>query len=92
MKEIVNLRATGTDAGDPTAGTLIGTAELTMPEERSPDDEPRVLSVRTADYARPRIFLFARGTFAYGGSVPAEYVEVVPTAVEIIVPAAGTGE
>jgi len=84
MKETVNLRATGTDMSNPTAGMLVGTAELTMPEQRYPNDEPKVLSVHVADYARPRIFLFSQGTFAYGGSVPAEYVEVVPTAVDIM--------
>jgi hypothetical protein len=80
MKAIVNLRAAGTDTANPTAGTLVGTAEV--------DGEPQVLSARTADYARPRIFVFVQGTFAFGGSVPAEYVEVVPTAIDIMAPAA----
>lgn len=67
--ETVNLR--GVEGGD-----LIGTASFSMPDERYPDDEPPVIA------CHGRLFRFVRGTFAFGGSVPAEYVEVFPFTAE----------
>lgn len=63
--ETVNLRAA-------VGGDLIGTASFSMPDDRSVDDEPKVLN------CRGRLFRFVSGTFAESGAVLAEYVEVFP--------------
>ena len=77
MKEVVNLRQTGTDPNNPRGGKLLGTATLDMPDQRFPDDEPKLISWQG------RMFLFVQGTFAFGSTVPAEYVEFVPVAVPV---------
>lgn len=84
--EIVNLRAEGTDPSDPGSGQLVGTATLTMPDDRYPDDEPKLLATELDRYTYLRLFRFVRGTFSYGGKVTAEYVEITPTAITLVKP------
>ena len=79
--EIVNLRAAGTDVANPVSGTLIGTALLEdLPDERFPDDEAQLAPILSW---QGRFFRYARGTFAFGGSQLAEYIEVEPVPVEV---------
>jgi hypothetical protein len=86
-KEIVNLRAQGTDTANPTGGTLVGTAEI---EVSGPNREPQLLIATADGWPDTRLFVFVKGTFAYGGTVPAEYVEVRPTAVHVVESASTT--
>jgi hypothetical protein len=81
VPETVNLRAA--NSNPPENGELI--AEVTLPSpwvwgdptnQRYPDDEPKLL------LWKGRLFMFAKGTFAYGGAVTAEYVEIVPLSVD----------
>jgi hypothetical protein len=74
--EVVNLRTPGTSTANPREGTLV--AQATLPEGRSSDETP-VLA------ASGRVFVLAQGTFAYGGSVTAEYVEAVPVEVTLTI-------
>jgi hypothetical protein len=73
--EVVNLRAMGTDASNPTAGKLVGTATIAVPDQRYPDDESLFAPLITCG---GRLFQFAKGSFAFGSSVTPEYVEVSP--------------
>jgi hypothetical protein len=73
--ETVNLRAKGTDAANPTAGKLVGTATITVPDQRFPDDESWLAPLITCD---GRLFRYVKGSFAFGPAVSTEYVEVDP--------------
>jgi len=87
MREIVNLRAAGTDMSSPASGALVGTVTLEMPATRYPCDEPRVLACSDSAHSRDdRIFVLATGAFAYDERMPyvrAEYVEVLPVRVVV---------
>ena len=80
--EIVNLRAVGTDTANPRSGTLVGQATLL---DGRVSDTTTVLTTWSANPGRmtPRLFVLAQGTFAFGGSVTAEYIEVVPIEVSV---------
>jgi hypothetical protein len=86
--EIVNLRANGTDKANPTAGTLVGTAEI--PEkwisgQRYPNDEEFLVPLLSVD---GRLFRYAHGSFGgFGPDITPEYIEVAPIAAENFKPA-----
>jgi hypothetical protein len=74
--EVVNLRAMGTDASNPTAGKLVGTATITVPDQRYPNDESLFAPLIACD---GRLFRLASGSFGgYGPPVTPEYIEVSP--------------
>ena len=80
--EIVNIRAVGTDMANPRSGTLIGQA--TLPDGRV-SDTTTVLTTWSVNLGRvtPRLFVLAQGTFAFGGTITTEYIEVVPIEVSV---------
>lgn len=67
--ETINLRAKD--------GTL-ATAQLPVPDERFPDDESWIAPIVSCN---GKFFAFTKGSFAFGGSVTPEYVEVMPVKV-----------
>lgn len=86
-QDIANLRAAGTDAANPGAGALVGTATIPdLPDTRYPGDLSwlaPVISIAPEFPSRgeeTRFFRFC-SSFGYGPEGNAEYVEVVPVPV-----------
>ena len=75
--QTVNLRAVGTDPANPTAGTLVGTADI---EDRRVT--PTLLTTAYDDKSQLRLFVLASQAF-YGDAPTLEYIESVPTLVTI---------
>lgn len=82
----MNLRAAGTDPANPTAGKLVGTAEIEVPDQGFPDDEAWVAPLISVDCgeAGHRLFRFARGNFGFGPPMTPEYVETRPVMVKAV--------
>jgi hypothetical protein len=75
--QAVNLRAVGTDPANPTAGTLVGTADI---EDRRVT--PTLLTTAYDDKSQLRLFVLAPQSF-FGEAPTLEYIETIPTSVSV---------
>ena len=87
--ETVNLRAAGTDPVNPTAGALVGTADVPVPNERV-DLPPVIITSLISSDGSDRIFQNANVLVGFGPAPTAEYVEVLPVRVKATLPPSTT--
>lgn len=76
---IANLRATGTDPANPTAGELLGT--LVLPEDTDTQAPPVLVSIGTAELIR--FAIYAPQLTGFGPVSTLEYIEALPVAVRL---------